>query len=63
MSIFDLFSKRQKRLRGEAPDVYTYDRLPEPLRAQIVHIWHDTLGGHDNYAEHVEVRQVYEFIV
>lgn len=43
MPIFDLFSKRQKRLRGEMPDVYVYDGLPHPLRVQIVHIWKDTL--------------------
>lgn len=42
MPIFDLFSKRQKRLRGEIPDVYVYDGLPPPLRVQIVHIWKDS---------------------
>ena len=42
MPIFDLFSKRQKRLRGEMPDVYVYDDLPNPLRVQIVHIWKDS---------------------
>ena len=44
MPIFDIFSKRQKRLRGEMPDVYVYDDLSNPLRVQIVHIWRDTLG-------------------
>ena len=50
MPIFDIFSKRQKKLRGEVPDVYVYDDLPNPLRAQIVHIWQDTLGT--DYDEH-----------
>ncbi len=45
MPIFDLFSKRQKRLRGEMPDVYVYDDLPHSLRVQIVHIWRDILQG------------------
>lgn len=36
MPIFDLFSKRQKQLRGEMPDVYSYDALPKTLRVQIV---------------------------
>lgn len=49
MSIFDLFSKRQKRLRGDAPDVYTYDSIPHPLRVQIVHIWQDTLCNSTHY--------------
>jgi hypothetical protein len=32
MSILDIFSKRQKKLRGDVPDVYTYDSIPEPLK-------------------------------
>ena len=50
MPIFDIFSKRQKKLRGEVPDVYVYDDLPNSLRVQIVHIWQDTLGT--DYDEH-----------
>jgi hypothetical protein len=41
MPVFDLFSKRQKRLKGEFPDVYQYEDIPERLRVQIVHIMHD----------------------
>jgi hypothetical protein len=44
MGVFDLFSKRQKRLRGEVPDVYSYDALPNQLRVQIVHIIRDAIG-------------------
>ncbi len=46
MAVFDLFSKRQKRLRGEVPDVYQYDDIPIPLRVQIAHIMKDALGNH-----------------
>ena len=45
MAIYDLFSKRQKRARGEVPDVYVYDNLPQPLRRQIVHIVRDTFSN------------------
>lgn len=45
MAIFDIFSKRQKKLRGEMPDVYQYDQLPPALRVQIVHAMCDALGG------------------
>ena len=38
MSIVDLFSKRQKRQRGEMPDVYQYENIPDNLRIQIIHI-------------------------
>ena len=44
MPIHDIFSKRQKRLRGELPDVYQYDTIPHRLRVQVTHIWQDTLG-------------------
>jgi hypothetical protein len=45
MTVFDLFSKRQKRSRGEVPDVYQYETIPEVLRAQIVHIIRDAFGS------------------
>lgn len=44
MAIFDLFSKRQKKLRGEVPEVYQYETILNPLRVQIVHIVGDTIG-------------------
>tara|TARA_R110002167_G_scaffold340041_2_gene547918 strand:- start:701 stop:1651 length:951 start_codon:yes stop_codon:yes gene_type:complete len=67
VSIFDLFSKRQKTLRGDVPDVFTYDILPEPLRVQIVHIWTDCLGDdqkyYDSYGKGPNVKLAYKFIV
>lgn len=62
MAIFDLFSKRQKKLRGDVPDVYVYDALPETLRTQIIHIWLDTLGR-SNQDYNGEVEKAYSFIV
>lgn len=41
MAIFDMFSKRQKKIRGEFPDVYSYDEVPGPLRVQIIYIVRD----------------------
>ena len=38
---YELFSKRQKRIRGEVPDVYQYEIIPSELRVQIVYIWKD----------------------
>ncbi|EGR0659888.1 hypothetical protein FG135_18740 [Vibrio cholerae] len=63
MGMFDLFSKRQKRLRGDVPDVYSYDLLPEALRVQIIHIWGDSLGNNDQYWGVRNVRDAYKFIV
>lgn len=62
MTILDIFSKRQKKLRGEVPDVYTYTDLPKPLRTQIVHIWFDALGGAEHYFDG-QAKSAYEFIV
>ena len=44
MAIVDLYSKRQKKLRGEVPDVYTYDEIPEPLRVQVIYMLREALG-------------------
>ena len=44
MPIVNLFSKRQRVLRKEVPDVYEYTQIPEPLRVQITHILHDLFG-------------------
>lgn len=43
MMIHDIFSKRQKRARGDVPDVYQYENIPGKLRVQIVHIIEDLL--------------------
>jgi hypothetical protein len=53
MAIHDLFSKRQKKLRGDVSDVYTYDDIPEALRVQITYIWKDVLGD-DLYIENYQ---------
>lgn len=61
MAIFDLFSKRQKRLRGEIADIYTYDNIPQNLRVQIVHIIRDCIGQRKEYQDD-QAGQAYEFI-
>ena len=67
MPITDIFSKRQKVLRGETPDVYHYDTLPTPLRVQVVHIMRDVLGDEKQYGiserySRPGVRATYDFI-
>ena len=62
MAIFDLFSKRQKRLRGEIPEIYSYDKIPETLRVQIVHIIRDTIGVKNYNSNSDKPKKVYEFI-
>ena len=67
MPIFDIFSKRQRKLRGDVPDVYTYDALPQPLKVQIVHIMLGSLGNAQEYRassyENNQVRRAYKSIV
>lgn len=60
MGVFDLFSKRQRRARGEVPDVYVYDKLPHELRVQVVHIIQDAFGV-DNYGKR-SAEGAYEFV-
>lgn len=44
MSIPDIFSRRQRKARGEFPDVYQYKAIPQAMRVQIVHLMVD-VGG------------------
>ncbi|WP_250471898.1 STM4504/CBY_0614 family protein [Caballeronia sp. GAFFF1] len=60
MVSFNLFSKRQKRARGEMPDVYVYDSLPRELRVQIVQIIEDAFGQDTFHSSHAT--DAYEFV-
>ncbi|WP_395642394.1 STM4504/CBY_0614 family protein [Rudaea sp.] len=62
MGIFDLFSKRQRRARGEVPDVYVYDHLPDPLRVQIVHIIQDAFGKDQYHMGQAFTSQAYDYV-
>ncbi|MCJ7447140.1 MAG: hypothetical protein MUO72_05590 [Bacteroidales bacterium] len=44
MAVHDLYSKRQKALRGEIPDVFIFNKIPYNLRVQIVQIIKGTIG-------------------
>ncbi len=68
MPVFETFAKRQKKLKGQLPDVYVYDEMPRPLRVQIVHVMHEVLGTHhecaDDYAKGGDnIRMTYDAIV
>lgn len=61
MAIIDLFSKRQKRSRGETVDIFTYDAIPPKLRVQIVHIIREALGT-EEYDSTGNVQEVLKII-
>lgn len=44
MAVHDLFFKRQRRLRGETPDVFVYDHIPRGLRVQLTQILGEAIG-------------------
>ena len=44
MPIYDIYSKRLRKMKGDVPEVYVYDDLPKPLRVQTVQIWTECLG-------------------
>ena len=49
MTIADLFSKRQQKIRPEAPDFHESAQIPGPLRVQIAHILRDLFGHKVTY--------------
>lgn len=49
MAIYELYSKRQKRLREGVSDVYQYTDFPQALRNQLIQIFSDVLGEDYRY--------------
>ena len=63
MKIVDIFSKREKLRRGEVPEVYQYETIPEALRNQVIYIWRDVFGKPTHhYIAGVSYSEAYEFI-
>ena len=58
MALHDIYSKRQRRLRGETPEVFTYDKIPQPLKLQIIYIVKDFV---DNWYCHSETQDIIYF--
>ena len=52
MVMANIFSKRQKKIRGEVIDVYQYEELPDALRVQLIQIIKDSIGHPANYNSH-----------
>lgn len=62
MPVSDLFSKRQKRLRGEYPDTYQYENIDRKFRIQVVHIIEDTIGTDGKKRYETVTDKVYAYI-
>lgn len=63
MAVYDLYSKRKKRERGEEPDVLRYDDLPEALRVQICLLLNDMLGNENASRTHGNSMVIYAAVV
>ncbi|MDA3862732.1 MAG: hypothetical protein PF689_02575 [Deltaproteobacteria bacterium] len=64
MTIIDIYSKRQKRRRGELPDVYNYDEIPSKLKNQIIYIWKEIIGDPlENNSQRLDIETNYKAIV
>lgn len=64
MAIFDLFSKRQKKLRGEIPDLFIYDNFSKNFKIQILHLWDDAIGidGYHDTVEHKTYEDLHDIL-
>lgn len=64
MTIFNIFSKRNKKANSKNPEIYTYDTFPETFRVQVVHIWTHTIGDFsDRNQDHYKIQENYKLIV
>lgn len=63
MEIVELYSYRQKRLRGELPDIYQYDTFSHELKVQIIYLWKeafDHMGEETRkYKTSVGIREIH----
>lgn len=62
MAVFELFSSRQRKTRGDIPDVYQYDVIPQKLRVQIIHIIKATIGSRIGYNQESLSETIYREI-
>jgi hypothetical protein len=65
MTIFETFTKRQKRLANSGKqDVYQYDDLPKEFRIQVIHIWKGAIGAYfeGDYGRHSPANQFWSLI-
>ncbi|MEH1773897.1 STM4504/CBY_0614 family protein [Nostoc sp.] len=62
MKVYDIYSKRQKRLMGEFLDVYGYDYISKELRVQIIHIINDTIGNPDHPNNLKRFQNIYKIL-
>ncbi len=60
MPVFDLFSKRRKRERGEVPDAYQYEEFPQAFRVQVTHVLRDAFGNAHLFQS--QTMQAYEIL-
>jgi len=58
MATADVFSKRQRRFQGKVDEVYTYDKLPQVLRVQLVRIFRRVIGD----GSYPPGRQLYGYV-
>src|SRR5450830_1145860 len=63
MPVIDLYSKRQKRLRGEVADVFVYDEFPDRFRVQLCYMLHELLGDYYLYTNGAKPNETYRGIV
>lgn len=63
MPVIDLYSKRQKKLRNGAVDVFAYDVFPYKFRVQLCYMIHELMGDHRSYVQQSKPRKAYDEIV
>lgn len=63
MAVFDLYSKRQKRARGDVNDVYAYDVFSSEFRVQLSYMIQDLLGDEGTLVNYYAPRDAYYEIV
>jgi hypothetical protein len=62
MPIFDIFSKREKRLNKKVSDVFIYDSFPNPFRVQVIHIIKNLVDPAKPYVDEQIYKPIHEIL-
>lgn len=60
--MFETYTQRQRRLRGESIDVFIYDQIPDSLRVHIIQIWRKAIGEPTIKGSYTVAYETYEDI-
>jgi hypothetical protein len=58
LGVFNIFSKRQKKLNNNTVDVYEYENIPSNLKVQVIHIFREVIDAAHEYKIYAQIHKI-----